>query len=91
MIKLKKDLTTAAIAIVLFTLVLGIGYPLAITGIARVAFGDQAGGSQIRRDGRVVGSRLIGAPRLIARRPDPAYFRPRSPPTSRSRVRTTPA
>jgi K+-transporting ATPase ATPase C chain len=45
--KLAKDLTTGALAIVLFTVVLGIGYPLAITGTSQVAFGDKANGSQI--------------------------------------------
>jgi K+-transporting ATPase ATPase C chain len=63
-----RDLTTAAIAIVLFTGVLGIGYPLAITAVSQVAFGARADGS---RD-------LIGTPRLTAaKRPDPAFFQPR--------------
>jgi K+-transporting ATPase ATPase C chain len=86
--KLAKDLTTAAIAIVLFTVVLGLAYPLAITGISQVAFGDQADGSQIKQDGKVVGSRLIGVSQTIdtgakdadgepITRPDPAYFQPR--------------
>lgn len=57
----------------LFTLILGLAYPLAITGIAGVLFGDQAGGSLVRdRAGAVVGSSLIG--QGFAR---PEYLHPR--------------
>lgn len=42
-----------------FTLLLGLGYPLSTTGFARLLFRDQASGSLIVRDGRVIGSRLI--------------------------------
>ena len=76
--KLTKDLTTAAIAIVLFTVVLGLAYPLAITGISQVAFSDKANGS----------ARLIGAPRTIGEEPDPAYFRPRPSATGYSTTAT---
>ena len=50
-------------ALVLFgalTLVTGVAYPLVVTGIAKVAFADQAAGSLVVRDGKVVGSTLIG-------------------------------
>ena len=47
-------------AMLLFTLVLGVGYTLAITGIGQLALPAQAGGSVIRSDGEVVGSSLIG-------------------------------
>lgn len=50
-------------ALVLFgalTLVTGVAYPLVVTGIAKVAFADQAAGSLVVRDGKVVGSSLIG-------------------------------
>jgi K+-transporting ATPase ATPase C chain len=50
----------AVVATVFFTLLLGLAYPLAITGIAQVAFPRQAGGSMIVENGRVVGSALIG-------------------------------
>jgi K+-transporting ATPase ATPase C chain len=97
--KLAKDLTTGAIAIVLFTVVLGIGYPLAITGISQVAFGDKANGSQIKQAGKVVGSRLIGVSPTIdtgkkdadgapVTRPDPAYFQPRPSATGYSATAT---
>ncbi len=57
---LRKDLTTATVAIVFFTLLLGIAYPLATTGVAQVLFPGAADGSKVEVDGRVVGSKLIG-------------------------------
>jgi potassium-transporting ATPase KdpC subunit len=47
-------------ATLLFTVLTGLLYPLAVTGAAQVAFGDKADGSLITKDGEVVGSRLIG-------------------------------
>jgi K+-transporting ATPase ATPase C chain len=47
---------------VMLTLVTGVVYPLVVTGIARFTFASQAGGSVIERDGRAVGSALIGQP-----------------------------
>jgi K+-transporting ATPase ATPase C chain len=57
---LGKDLRTGLIAIVAMTLVLGLAYPLAVTGISQVLFPGAADGSKVSFDGRVVGSRLIG-------------------------------
>jgi K+-transporting ATPase ATPase C chain len=57
---LRKDLTTATIAIVLLTLVLGVAYPLLTTGISQVLFSNAANGSKIEVDGKLVGSKLIG-------------------------------
>jgi K+-transporting ATPase ATPase C chain len=56
---MKRQLTTAAVAVVLFTLLLGAGYPLAITAVSQLAFPGAANGSKLTRDGRVVGSRLV--------------------------------
>ena len=55
-----SHLRPALVLLGLFTLLLGIVYPLAITGIAQTVFPSQANGSLITRDGAVVGSNLIG-------------------------------
>ena len=55
-----KNLTAAVLMTIVTTLILGIVYPLVITGIAQVAFPDKANGQLIERDGKVVGSRIIG-------------------------------
>jgi potassium-transporting ATPase KdpC subunit len=57
---MKRDIVTSAIGIVVFTILLGLVYPLAITGISQVAFPGDANGQQIKLDGRVIGSKLIG-------------------------------
>ena len=57
---MRRDLLTALLAVVVLTAALGVVYPLAITGIAQVVFPGQADGSQVKLDGRVVGSKLIG-------------------------------
>jgi K+-transporting ATPase ATPase C chain len=56
-------------ALLVFTVITGIAYPLVVTGIAQVAFKHQANGSLIEKDGKVLGSRLIGQPFS-----DPKYF-----------------
>ncbi len=60
MTSLRKDLTTATIAIVFGTLALGVAYPLVTTGVAQVLFPNASDGSRIEIDGKVVGSELIG-------------------------------
>ncbi len=68
-----RQLRPALTALVFFTLLTGIAYPLAMTGLAQVAFPDQANGSLIRdQAGQVVGSKLIGQPFSA-----PGYFHPR--------------
>jgi K+-transporting ATPase ATPase C chain len=57
---MRKDIRSACIAIVVMTIVLGLLYPLAITGIGQVAFPNTADGSTVKVDGKVVGSKLIG-------------------------------
>ena len=56
-----SQLRPAIVSTVLFTLLLGLGYPLAVTGVAGLVFPAQAAGSLIRdRSGQVIGSALIG-------------------------------
>ena len=55
--------------LVIMTMLLGLVYPLAITGLARVTFPRQAEGSLIHKDGKLIGSRLIGQSFS-----DPKYF-----------------
>jgi len=58
-----SDLRPAIVSTVLFTLLLGLGYPLAITGIAEAAFPWQADGSLVRdQQGHVIGSALLAQP-----------------------------
>jgi len=65
-----KTLLRPAISLfLLLTVVTGIAYPLVVTGVAKVAFPDQAGGSLIVKDGKPIGSALIG--QNFA---DPKYF-----------------
>jgi len=54
---------------VLFSVLTGVLYPLAVTGLAQLIFPDKANGSLIRKDGKVLGSELIGQPFS-----DPKYF-----------------
>ena len=87
--KLAKELSTAAIAVLVLTMMLGVAYPLAMTGISQVAFPARADGSQVKVDGKVVGSRLVGkAFRLRSGRPDPSYFQPRPSNTDYSATAT---
>jgi K+-transporting ATPase ATPase C chain len=68
-----KNLITAVLMTVVTTILLGLMYPLVVTGLAQVIFPDKANGQLIRAaDGTVVGSRLIGQPFT-----SPGYFRSR--------------
>jgi potassium-transporting ATPase KdpC subunit len=64
-----RQIRPAIVLLVLMTVLTGIAYPLAVTGIAGVLFPSQAGGSLIERDGKVIGSALIGQNFT-----DPKYF-----------------
>jgi K+-transporting ATPase ATPase C chain len=77
----RKDIYSAVVAIVVMTVVLGLLYPLAITGIGQVAFPNAANGSTVEVDGKVVGSKLIGQdfagePRYFQSRPSVTGYAP---------------
>jgi K+-transporting ATPase ATPase C chain len=55
-----REIRSAAIALVALSLVFGLAYPLAMTGIGQAVFGGAADGSIVKRDGKAVGSKLIG-------------------------------
>jgi K+-transporting ATPase ATPase C chain len=71
------QLRPAVMVLVLLTLVTGVAYPLLVTGIAQAVFPFQAQGSLVVKDGKVVGSALIGQPF-----DDPKYFWSRPSATS---------
>ena len=85
---MRRDLISSALAVVVFTVLLGLAYPLVVTGLAQVAFPAKADGSQVQRGGELVGSRLIGqdfrrptgeedADGEPVLEPDPRYFQSR--------------
>ncbi len=57
---MRRDIVTAIISMLVLTLLLGIVYPLFITGVGQVAFPGNANGQQVKVDGRLVGSKIIG-------------------------------
>jgi K+-transporting ATPase ATPase C chain len=68
-----KNLTTAILMTIVTTILLGLVYPLVVTGLAQVIFPDKANGQLIRgSDGTIIGSSLIGQPFS-----SPGYFRSR--------------
>jgi K+-transporting ATPase ATPase C chain len=62
MFLMKRHIITACLYTAITAVLLGIGYPLVITGIAHIAFPAQASGEFVRKDGVLIGSRLIGQP-----------------------------
>jgi potassium-transporting ATPase KdpC subunit len=75
---MRRQLVPAIISILLFTVVLGLVYPLVVTGVAQVAFKDKADGSIVSVNGRQVGSSLIGQAFVDAKgRPIRKYFQSR--------------
>jgi K+-transporting ATPase ATPase C chain len=90
---MRRDLVTSAIGIVLFTLLLGIVYPLVITGVGQGVFPGNANGQKVYVRGHLVGSKIIGQnfgkaviekngkPKevkgVVQTEPDPRYFQTR--------------
>ncbi len=72
-LKSMKNFVTAVLMTLVTTILLGLAYPLVVTGLAQVIFPDKANGQLIRNaDGTIMGSRLIGQPFS-----SPGYFRSR--------------
>jgi potassium-transporting ATPase KdpC subunit len=90
---MKRDIVTSVIGIVVFTILLGLVYPLLITGVSQVAFPGDANGQRVYVDGKLVGSKPIGQnfgtavlekngkPKevkgAVVTEPDPRYFQSR--------------
>jgi potassium-transporting ATPase KdpC subunit len=74
---IREQLRPALMILLLLTVVTGVLYPLIVTGVAQVMFSHQANGSFILKDGRALGSELIGQPFS-----DPKYFWSRPSATS---------
>jgi potassium-transporting ATPase KdpC subunit len=90
---MRRDIITSAIGIVVLTLLLGILYPLFVTGVSQVAFPGNANGQQVKVAGKLVGSKIIGqqfADQVVKNgkpqvdklgnpvtNPDPKYFQSR--------------
>jgi K+-transporting ATPase ATPase C chain len=72
-----QHLRAASVLLAAFTVVTGVIYPLAVTGIAWVMMQDQALGSLVEKDGKVIGSSLVGQSFTAER-----YFHPRPSATS---------
>src|SRR5438094_6785820 len=66
---MKSHIRIGLILFLLFTLLTGVVYPLVVMAISQIAFPDRANGSVVERDGRLVGSELIGQ-----QFDDPRYF-----------------
>jgi K+-transporting ATPase ATPase C chain len=56
----QRDIVTSILGIIVFAILLGLVYPLVITGVSQVAFPGDANGQQIHLDGKLVGSKIIG-------------------------------
>jgi len=71
---MRRDIVTSALALVVLTVLLGVAYPLLVTGVSQLAFPSRANGELIKVGGRVVGSKRIGQdfggnPRYFQSRP----------------------
>jgi K+-transporting ATPase ATPase C chain len=57
---MRRDIVTSVIAVIVFAILLGLVYPLVITGLSEVAFPGNANGQKVYVNGRLVGSKIIG-------------------------------
>ncbi len=57
---MKRDIITSVIGVIVFAILLGLIYPLLITGVGQVAFPGNANGQKVYMDGKLVGSKIIG-------------------------------
>jgi K+-transporting ATPase ATPase C chain len=75
---MKRHLIASVVMLIGLTLGLGFGYPLVVTGLSQLFFHQQANGSLIYRDGKLVGSALLGQSFTDAKgNPLPQFFQPR--------------
>lgn len=89
---MRRDVVSSVIAMVVFTVLLGLAYPLFVTGVSEGVFPGNANGQQVRVAGNVVGSRIIGqnfgsavlekgkreeVKGAVVTEPDPRYFQSR--------------
>jgi K+-transporting ATPase ATPase C chain len=90
---MRRDIVTSIIGIIVFTVLLGLVYPLVVTGVSQVAFPGNANGQKVYVNGKLVGSKIIGQafvkPVLdkngkpkeeegeVLTEPDPSYFQSR--------------
>jgi K+-transporting ATPase ATPase C chain len=75
---MRRHLFASIVMLVGLTIVLGFGYPLFVTGISLLAFRHQAEGSLVYRNGKLIGSSLLGQSFASAKgSPLPGYFQPR--------------
>ncbi|MDH6146057.1 K+-transporting ATPase c subunit, partial [Kitasatospora sp. GP30] len=82
-----RTYATAVRMLLVLTVILGIAYPLLVTGISQVAFADKANGSVVKSDGKEIGSSLLGQNYNLPKKnpndpneqaqPDPKWFQPR--------------
>jgi len=90
---MKRDIVTSVIGVIVFAILLGLVYPLLITGVAQVAFPGDANGQKVYVNGKLVGSKIIGqnfgspvrekngkvkeVKGAVVTEPDPRYFQGR--------------
>jgi K+-transporting ATPase ATPase C chain len=90
---IRRNALTAGLAMIVMTILLGVIYPLVVTGISQVAFPGNANGQQVKVDGKLAGSKIIGQQFAIqvikngkpqvdkngnpVTAPDPKYFQTR--------------